>query len=42
MRNALIVAAFMLAAAATVRYMLAHSGSVPDHAGNEGIGEVAP
>jgi hypothetical protein len=42
LKSALIVAAFMLAAVATVRYMLSRSGSGPDGAGTEGIGEVAP
>jgi hypothetical protein len=32
----------MLAAVAAVRYMLSHSGSVPEGSSNEGIGEVAP
>jgi hypothetical protein len=42
LRRALIVAAFMLATVATVRYMLSHSSAVPEGSSNEGIGEVAP
>jgi hypothetical protein len=38
----LIVAVFLLTAAATVRYALSRTGSRSPDAGNEGIGEVAP
>jgi hypothetical protein len=42
LKNVLIVAAFALAAAATVRYLLSRTGSSPGGADDEGIGEVAP
>jgi hypothetical protein len=42
LRSTLIVAAFVLAAVATVRYMLSRTGSHTGSPDDEGIGEVAP
>lgn len=42
LKRILIVAAFLLAAASTVRYLVSRAGSISDGTGNEGIGEVAP
>lgn len=42
LRIGLVVAAFILMAAATVRYMLARVGPRSGPGGDEGIGEVAP
>jgi hypothetical protein len=38
----LVVAVFILMAAATVRYMLSRGGSRSGSTGDEGIGEVDP
>ena len=42
LKVALIVAVFVLMAAATVRYVLSRGGSHSGGGGNEGIGEVDP
>jgi len=42
LRVALVVAVFILMAAATVRYVLSRDGSRSGGGGNEGIGEVDP